>query len=118
MPRCVSEQSSRRVGRSSGLGRSRLALAEPDEVDVARVDHEAGGLAEHEHRVRAIDGIGQQHEPAEEAEIPERLGHDAGARLLASDPLHDEAHGEHELGDEPDRNPNELGGWRIRATSE
>src|SRR5206468_3264589 len=58
--------------------------------------------------------VGEQHRPAHHAEIPERLRHDRAARPLARDPLHDEAHGEHELRQEADREPDHLRGGGCR----
>ena len=68
-------------GGSGGRDRARLALAQPDEIDIARVDDETGRLAEDEHGIGAVDGVGEQQDAAKEAEIPERLGDDARPRV-------------------------------------
>src|SRR3990170_8247137 len=98
----------RSTGRLHKLGRSRRALAEPDEINVARVDHEAGRLAKHEHRVEPIAGIGEEQKPPEKTEIPESLGDDARARLFGCYPLYEEAHREQELSGQADPDPNQL----------
>src|SRR6185312_14778451 len=102
------------AGRSGGRDRARLTLAKPDEIDVARVDDEAGRLAEDENGVGAVDRISQQQNAAEEAEIPERLGDDARPRLLGGDPLHEKAHREQELREETDKQPDDFGARRDK----
>ena len=58
-------------------------------------------LAEDENGVGAVDGISQQQNAAEEAEIPERLGDDARPRLLGGDPLHEKARRKQEFARRP-----------------
>src|SRR5262245_6034041 len=99
--------------RLSELDRAWCALAKPDEVEITRVDHETGRLAHNEHGINPVARIGEQHDPAEEAEIPERLRHGARARLFRRNPLHEEAHREQELSDQADADPDELGGRRC-----
>src|SRR5262245_17583907 len=106
------------AARSKAIGLSELdrawgALAKPDEIEIARVDHETGRLADNENGIDPVAGIGEQHDPAEEAEIPTRLGHGAGPRLFRRYPLHEKAHGEQELSAQADADPDELGGRRC-----
>src|SRR5262245_45211451 len=76
------------------FGGTRCSLAEPNEIDVARVDGEACGLADNEHGIGAVASISEQQQATEKAEIPECLGNDAGACPFRRNPLHDESHRE------------------------
>ena len=104
------ESASTATGRPGSRRPARLPLAEPDEIDVARVDMQTGGLANDEDRVGPVAGVGEQQNPAEKAEIPESLGDDARPGLFGGDPLHEEAHREQELSDQADADPDQLGG--------
>jgi hypothetical protein len=53
-----------------GLFSALLAVA-PEELQVAEVDEQARGLADDEHRIAAVDGVGQQRGAAGHAEVPE-----------------------------------------------
>src|SRR5262245_27993960 len=102
-----------RAIRLSEFDRARRALAKPDEIEIARVDHETGRLAHNKDGIEPVAGIGEQHNPAEEAEIPERLGHGARPRLFRRNPLHEKAHREQELCAQADGDPDELGRRRC-----
>ena len=43
-----------------------------DEIEVAGINEQAGCLPDDEYRVPAMNGIGQQRQPAGDTEIPER----------------------------------------------
>ena len=79
-----------------------------DQPEVAGVDDEAHALAEHEDRVAAVDGVGEEHEAAGEGEVPEGDRHHRLPRPLGHDPLDQEAHGEERLAEEADHDPPEL----------
>lgn len=76
-----------------------------EQVDIAKVDGEAGGLADDEHWVAAVDGVAEQHCAAGDAEVPKRGGDDAALDAFACQPLHDKARGEQSLADEADDDP-------------
>src|SRR5262245_37268941 len=67
------------------------------EVQVARVDEHAEALAEDEDWIADIERIAEQQQPAADREEPERDRHDHLSRALGRNPLHHEAHGEHDL---------------------
>ena len=43
-----------------------------DEIEVAGINEQSGCLPDDEYRVPAMNGIGQQRQPADDTEIPER----------------------------------------------
>jgi hypothetical protein len=62
-------------------------------------------LADDEHRVAAMDGIGEQCAAAGHAEVPECGRYDAFLDLLAVQPLHHETCRKKSLSDQADRQP-------------
>src|SRR2546426_3400131 len=75
-----------------------------DEVEVARVDAEPGGLADDEHRVEPVDRVRQQRHAAAHREEPEVARHDALLRALRRDPLDQKAR-EERLAEQTDAEP-------------
>src|SRR5262249_10552939 len=77
----------------------------PDQIDVARIDEQAGALAHDENGIASLNSIDQQHGSSGEAEIPEGDGDDAAFGRFAGDPLPEEAKEEERLADEADDDP-------------
>src|SRR6516162_5148179 len=67
------------------------------EKEVARVDENSESLAQDENRVADIESVEQQQQAAADREEPEGNRHHHFSRALGGDPLHQEAHGEHDL---------------------
>src|SRR5436309_12407421 len=76
-----------------------------DEVEVARVDAEPGGLADDEHRVEPVDRVRQQRHAAAHREEPEVARYDALLRALRRDPLDEKARREERLAEQTDAEP-------------
>src|SRR2546430_15304532 len=76
-----------------------------DEVEVARVDADPGGLADDEHRVEPVDRVRQQRHAAAHREEPEVARHDALLRALRRDPLDDKPRREERLAQQTDAQP-------------
>src|SRR5438552_2185939 len=76
-----------------------------DEVEVARVDAEPGGLADDEHRVEPVDRVRQQRHAAAHREEPKVARHDALLRALRRDPLDEKARREERLAEQTDAEP-------------
>src|SRR5690606_7634854 len=89
----------RGVERAGGLA-AEAGLVLVDELEVAGVDDDAGGLSEDADEVDAPDEVEEEAEPAAEAEPPEGLGDDALALVLADDPLDEHAPEEGDLSGE------------------
>src|SRR5205809_568147 len=86
--------------------RLRLALAAlEDQHDVADVDDVRQQLAEDDDRLALDEAVDQRHQAAADREEPEGKRHDALARALARDPLHQEARGKSELSREAEHQP-------------
>ena len=64
----------------------------PDQINIARIDKQACALAYDENRVHSMEGIDEQHETADETEIPECFRNDASLGSLACNPLDDKTH--------------------------
>src|SRR5215471_6943324 len=77
-----------------GLGAAAIAQLE---IDVARIDENSEALAQDENRVADIEGVEQEQHAAADREEPEGDRHHHFSRALGGDPLHREAHGEHDL---------------------
>jgi hypothetical protein len=77
----------------------------PEETEIPEVDTEANGLAGDEDRIAAMHGVDQEHQPAQQAEIPESGRHHAPFPPLTGEPLNNKAHGEEELAGKPDGYP-------------
>src|SRR5262245_35814227 len=92
-----------------GSGGDALGVAQ-DEVEVARVDEEAGALAQDEHGITAPQRVEQEGQAAADREIPEGARHHALAQALGRDPLNEEARGEEGLPEEADAEPNLIRG--------
>src|SRR5690606_23131557 len=73
--------------------------------EVAQVDEDAERLAEDDDRLALVEPVDERDEPAADGEEPEGDGDDAALLALARHPLHDEAHGEEQLADEAERQP-------------
>src|SRR5262245_25520244 len=67
------------------------------EIEVARIHEHAETLAEDKDRIADIERIAEQQQPAADREEPERDRHHHLSRTLGRNPLHHEAHGEHDL---------------------
>src|SRR2546428_248069 len=76
-----------------------------DEVEIARVDAEPGGLADDEHRVDPVDRVRQQRHAAAHREEPEVARYDALLRALRRDPLDEKARREEGLSEQTDAEP-------------
>src|SRR5207244_13587276 len=76
-----------------------------DEVEVARVDAEPGGLADDEHRVEPVDRVRQQRHAAAHREEPEVARDDALLRALRRGPLDDKPRREERMAEQPDAAP-------------
>src|SRR5215510_3154169 len=92
-----------------GSGGDALGVAQ-DEVEVARVDEEAGALAQDEDRIAAPQRVEQEGQAAADREIPEGARHHALAQALRRDPLDEEARGEEGLPEKADAEPNLVRG--------
>src|SRR5262249_14815416 len=77
-----------------GLGAATIAQLE---IEVARVDKNSESLAQDENRVADIKGIEKEQHATADREKPEGDRHHHFSRALGGDPLHQEAHGEHDL---------------------
>src|SRR5262249_6502233 len=77
-----------------GLGAAAIAQLE---IEVARIDENSEALAQDENRVADIEGVEQEQHAAADREEPEGDRHHHFSRALGGDPLHREAHGEHDL---------------------
>src|SRR5262245_15431477 len=82
--------------RLSHRGLSAAAIAQL-EIEVARVDENSESLVQDENRVADIEGIEQEQHATADREEPEGDRHHHFSRALGGDPLHQEAHGEHDL---------------------
>src|SRR5262245_32792648 len=82
--------------RPSHCGLRAAAVAQL-EIEVARVDENSESLAQDENRVADIEGIEQEQHATADREEPEGDRHHHFSRALGGDPLHQEAHGEHDL---------------------
>ena len=87
-----------------------LLFLAPDEVQIARIDKQAGALAENENQVLPVNRIRAQGKPAADAEIPECVRNNAIPGFFRGDPLHDKAHGEHGLTKKAYDNPHGFRG--------
>src|SRR5882724_3626866 len=90
----------------AGLGEPALLLA--DEKEIAQVDEEPAALADDEDGISAVDGIGQEHQPAADGEVPERHRDDAFLPFLGGDPLDEKTHEEECLPEEAHCHPEML----------
>src|SRR5437870_5576449 len=89
------------------------ALGVPeDEIEIARVHEEPGRLADDEHRVLPMDGVGQKRRAAAHGEIPEEARDDALTLTLGRDPLNEETHREERLTEKTDAEPKLINGHR------
>ena len=74
-----------------------LSLPDLNEIEIASIDQQPGGLSDDKNRVETVDGVGQQGGAAGDTEIPESDGDDAFPAFFAGNPLDKKAHGEHSL---------------------
>src|SRR5206468_946037 len=86
-----------------------LGVAE-DEVEVARVDEQAGALTQNEDGIAAPERVEQEGQSTADREIPEGARHHALAETLGRDPLDEEARGEEGLSEKSDGEPNLIRG--------
>src|SRR4030095_16223337 len=83
-----------------------------NEVEIARVHEEPGGLADHEHRIPPVDRVGQERQAAAQGEIPEVSRDDALALALGRNPLDEKARREEGLAEKADAEPELIRGHR------
>src|SRR3990172_710510 len=100
--------------RPSGAGLGEAALLAPDEVEIAQVDQEARALAQHEHRVLAVDRVDQQRGSPADREEPERNRDHALFLAFGGDPLDKKAAREERLTEKAHRQPEVLCGHHQR----
>src|SRR5947209_9470695 len=93
------------VALTSPRGGARLFQIAHLEVEIARINEHAKALSENKHRVADIERVGEQEKPAADGEEPERDRHHHLAGALGGDPLHHEAHGEHDLREITEQHP-------------
>src|SRR5262249_218493 len=87
----------------ASLGVGEAASLAPNEIEVPRVDKDAGRFPKDEYRIEPVETIGKQGQSPTYAEQPERDGNDAPSAPLRGDPLDQEAHGEERLSHKADR---------------
>src|SRR5713101_2748944 len=87
------------------LRRAKIAALSHDEIEIAHIDEHAEGLAGDEDGITAIERVGEQQEAAGDRKKPKCDRNYASSLPLAFHPLHPEAPGEHELGDEAEDDP-------------
>src|SRR5690606_3155634 len=97
------------AGPNQPLAKPVLPRLPVDEHEVPEIDEDAERLTEDEDRIAPVDGIGQKDQPAREREVPEHDRHHRPARPFRGNPLDEEAAGEHELAEQAEGDPPELG---------
>src|SRR5262249_52471123 len=88
-----------------GLKEGCLPAVTQLEIEIASVDENAEALTQDEYRVANVERITEQQQPAADREEPERDRHHHLAGTLGGDPLHQEAHREHDLRDIAEQHP-------------
>src|SRR5262245_46687655 len=80
----------------SPRGRGTAAVAQL-EIEVTPIDEDTESLTQDEYRIAYIERIGKQQHAAPDRKEPEGDRHHHFSRAFGGNPLHHEAHGEHEL---------------------
>ena len=82
--------------------RLRVPAMDDEVADVGDPSEEVG---ENEHRITLVQGVGKHQQRSQEAEPPERRGHNDALELLRSVPLNEEAREEHGIAQPAHRLP-------------
>src|SRR5437667_8014350 len=88
LPAPARRMASRKAGALSeglGIGRGATTLLTPNQIEVSRVDEDAGPFAEDGDGIQAVESIGQERQPPTNGEEPERYGDYALLSLLGGD---------------------------------
>src|SRR5437588_4329572 len=86
-----------RRSRTLRFGPGGLAAVAQFEIEIAGIDEDAEALAQNEDRVANVKRVAEQQDAAADGEEPERNRHHHLAGTLGGNPLHHEAHREHDL---------------------
>jgi hypothetical protein len=96
----------------SSTGPSLSPLCEPgdflflvNEIEISQIDKISRQIGQDENGIHPVNGIKEDDQPSGQAQVPERDRDDTFLFFLRSDPLNDEPHGEHQLADEPEDQP-------------
>ena len=76
-----------------------------DQIEIAQINEDAGGLTDNKDRVSLVDGIAEKNEAAAQTEVPEGERYDTMSLFFTLPPLHQEAQSKEKLTGKTDAQP-------------